>query len=594
MAITNPIKYTSRTFASILADINSDTTLTDKPNWFKRIWAGIGDVLSMWLNSMINLIFLRTSYTRNSVSDLLGLIDYSLSAHSTGSGYCLFFVDSTLGTGIFPVNVLQTDLTARSSGSLLVSSKRFEARAGVTISLKIDTRPSANFNTTSDIITMATETTFVRYTGHKVRISTDGTMPSPFAVDTDYFVIRVSATQIRLATSLANANAGLYVDIGTQGSGNHTLTYYSESVSVYQQTTISSAISVGVSDSSTEWQEFDLPDTFVLGATLSVTINGLSWTAVTTFVNSISTNKHYKLIAKGSNKFSIRFGNGIYGKIPPAFDIMVDYAYGGGADSNLSVIDSVNSYAGSNVYIKGVSNVTAMTGGADEEGISTAKIIAPMLLKARDRFVTEADGEALAKAYGGLSQVNVIKNAYGLLSCKVVGIATGGGNPSSALKTAIQSYLIERSILDSIDVRFVDCTITPVAVTSDVHPKPGYLFANIYKYLQLAWQLFLTETGQEISDAYVNNGIESAVTMINSVFTASFTSADYIEIEKLLDNFEPRQFGDVITESDIFSFIQSNVAGIDYMTITTFGTGLPMISDDYEITTVGTLTLGEI
>ena len=46
----NPIQYTSRTFQTILADINSDKELADKPEWFKRMIAGVGDVMSMCLD----------------------------------------------------------------------------------------------------------------------------------------------------------------------------------------------------------------------------------------------------------------------------------------------------------------------------------------------------------------------------------------------------------------------------------------------------------------------------------------------------------------------------------------------------------------
>ena len=72
----NPIKFDSETFNTILADINSDLTLVDKPEWFKRILAGIGDVLSVQRNASANQSFLRTAFTRKAVTDLLVLIDF--------------------------------------------------------------------------------------------------------------------------------------------------------------------------------------------------------------------------------------------------------------------------------------------------------------------------------------------------------------------------------------------------------------------------------------------------------------------------------------------------------------------------------------
>ena len=69
--MSNPIQFTSRTFESILNDINSVAELVDKPNWFKRLIAGIGDVASMWVNALANNLLLRTSYTRKNLQLLL-------------------------------------------------------------------------------------------------------------------------------------------------------------------------------------------------------------------------------------------------------------------------------------------------------------------------------------------------------------------------------------------------------------------------------------------------------------------------------------------------------------------------------------------
>lgn len=62
-------------------------------------------------------------------------------------------------------------------------------------------------------------------TGMKVRATTTGTLPTGLALATDYYVIRMSATTIKLATNLTNAHAGTAVDLTAQGSGTHTLTH---------------------------------------------------------------------------------------------------------------------------------------------------------------------------------------------------------------------------------------------------------------------------------------------------------------------------------------------------------------------------------
>lgn len=66
--------------------------------------------------------------------------------------------------------------------------------------------------------------TFVR--GHQlstgqgpIRFTTTNTLPAPLVINTDYYVIGVDSTHIKVATSQANALAGTNIDLTTNGSG---------------------------------------------------------------------------------------------------------------------------------------------------------------------------------------------------------------------------------------------------------------------------------------------------------------------------------------------------------------------------------------
>lgn len=62
---------------------------------------------------------------------------------------------------------------------------------------------------------------FTTYT--QVRFTTTGTLPTGLSLNTDYWIVRVSATTARVATSLANAVAGTVVAYTDGGSGTHTM-----------------------------------------------------------------------------------------------------------------------------------------------------------------------------------------------------------------------------------------------------------------------------------------------------------------------------------------------------------------------------------
>lgn len=581
----NPIQYTSRTYNSILSDIDSDPLLKDKPAWWKRCVAGIGDVLSMWNNAGANNAYLRPAFTRRAVADLVALLDYFPAGRSPSSGEILFFLDRGVS---FPVTIAKEDLAATTQGSLAVSAKRFEARSQETIGEVTDTELFSDVDVANDKFTNLARSFL---TGELVRLTTSGGLPGGLALATDYWVIRLSATEIRFSASLADAYAGTYIDILSQGTGTHTITLYSFRKMVYQQET-ATQYSPGNSDGQTAWQEFPLAHKGILEDTLVVVINDITWTKIDSWVDSLPDDTHFRLIFLGDGSAVLQFGDGVYGYIPEAFDIYVSCATGGGDDSNVSAANQVNLYAGTDSDVDGASNPSALTGGADEEDIEVSKKLAPLLLKARDRFVTSEDGEALALSYGGISLVNISRNQYGPLSCRIVGVATGGGNPSSALRTVVQAYLINKSILESTDTRFLEATITTVNVTSAAKMKEGYTYANVAPFFELAWQLFLSETGFEIKTAYDSGGVAAAVAKINSIFAASFGPADYAQIEELVSHLDYADFGKDRQESDIMGYVDAFVFGVDYITIAVPSFPVAVAGD--EITTDGALTLTEI
>jgi hypothetical protein len=60
-------------------------------------------------------------------------------------------------------------------------------------------------------------------TGTRVRLTTTTTLPAGLALATDYYVIKLSDTTCKLATSYANAVAGTAIDITSTGTGTHTM-----------------------------------------------------------------------------------------------------------------------------------------------------------------------------------------------------------------------------------------------------------------------------------------------------------------------------------------------------------------------------------
>lgn len=100
-----------------------------------------------------------------------------------------------------------TTLTAEATTNTLGFADTFTADAG------------------TDVITWTTTTNRPSniLTGTRVRLTTTTTLPAGLALATDYYVIKVSDTTCKLATSYANAVAGTAINITDAGTGTHTM-----------------------------------------------------------------------------------------------------------------------------------------------------------------------------------------------------------------------------------------------------------------------------------------------------------------------------------------------------------------------------------
>jgi hypothetical protein len=582
--MTNPFRYSSKDFDTFLADINADPELVDAPEWFKKLIAGMGDVQSTYNDMVANQAFLETAFTNYAIRNHLKLIDYDLTKPTTSSGTCIFYLVSTVS---LPITFTAAQQSAFSQGTVNLSGKRFEARTSKTIT----SLTTGTFAWSSGVLfTVAYD---FLYTGHKVRLTTTNTLPSGLSTGTDYYVVRNSSTSISFAPTIADAYAGTNLITGSAGTGTHTYTIYSFTNTLYQQETKSQYV-LGKSDGSTMFQEFPCSDKYIIDDTIIITIAASTYTLVTTFAASLITDKVFKSINMSNSQTKIQFADGVRGVLPPANDIYILYAVGGGVNSNVSTLNRINAYAGGNSSIAGVSNATIMNGGADEENANYAKTLAPQLLKIRDTFVTVPDGEALALKYGGLSLVKILPNYYGALSCRVLGVATGGGDPSSALRSAIQAMLIAKSVFSQVDVRFTTATFTAVTFTGSFKLWTTYLWANVLPYIQIALKLFFSDLGSEIYNTYFYQNISTAITLVNTYFSTSFLTTDS-QLTNLIKNLNPdgntpyRNFGDTIHLSDIDAYIQGNVEGIDYFTMTV--PTLPLVQDADETLTATGITL---
>ena len=102
-----------------------------------------------------------------------------------------------------------TTITAQSTTNTLGQSDTFTADASTDLCTWTSTA-----NIPSNVLT-----------GTRVRLTTTTTLPAGLSLATDYYVVRVSDSTFKLATSYANAIAGTVINITDAGTGTHTVTW---------------------------------------------------------------------------------------------------------------------------------------------------------------------------------------------------------------------------------------------------------------------------------------------------------------------------------------------------------------------------------
>lgn len=99
-----------------------------------------------------------------------------------------------------------------------------EATSLSIVSNIINDAPTAKTFTADPVTDQLTISAHGYKVGLKGQVSTTLTLPGGLAAATDYFVIVIDANTIKLATTHANALAGIAIDITTAGTGVQTFT----------------------------------------------------------------------------------------------------------------------------------------------------------------------------------------------------------------------------------------------------------------------------------------------------------------------------------------------------------------------------------
>lgn len=198
--------------------------------------------------------------------------------------------------------------------------------------------------------------------------------------------------------------------------------------------------------------------TFVLGSTpviddsIQVYVSDVPWTEVANFLNSTSTSEHYTTTTDSDGVATIKFGNGVNGKVAPSGsnNIKAVYRYGAADNGNVganTIIVNRSGLAG----VKRVYNPKPAAGWEEQRGATAAdrellKLEGPASLRTLDRAVTSPDIETLTLAFRAADGTKPVKRtkategAFGPKTVRVIVVTAEGGAVDSGYRDEIEAY----------------------------------------------------------------------------------------------------------------------------------------------------------
>lgn len=345
----------------------------------------------------------------------------------------------------------------------------------------------------------------------------------------------------------------------------------STTTTVYQQET-KDPVTLGQTDGS-NWQQIELPDADIIKQALSIQIGADLFTLVDSFANTTGADKVFKIYFRTDGSSYIQLG-GIdtqtgyqYGYIPTAgLNVVATYATGGGEAGNVES-GAVNQYAGGDSGVVSVTNPLAAQDGSEQESIANAIAVAPLRARETGYFLNESTGLSLIKSQlDGVLLASIVRTA--LLEVNVWIIPNGGGLPSTGLKNAVQTLLMDRSPLKDITVTVNDPNYVTTAVSIQVKLYNGYDFTSIVRYCKIAIVLKAHELAPTTLTIYKEQGISAAIDYINANFgsiTGTFLlENDSVQLSDIMNHTTPIKFGESLVLEDVPAQC-GTISGVDYV-----------------------------
>ncbi len=217
---------------------------------------------------------------------------------------------------------------------------------------------------------------------------------------------------VKLNANVARASHGETVENEVLGSGDGS--------AVHQRFELKKEPLTHVGSASASGQE----------STLTVRVDGVAWTEVSSLYGSGATDRHYVVRIDDDAVPSVTFGDGKRGARLPTGQENVKATYRSGIGSDGEVGKASLTLLKTRPFgIKSVTNPQAASGADDPEKLADARTNAPLTVLTLDRIVSLADYQDFARAYAGIGKAQATEVWDGTAERLAVTVADADGDP---------------------------------------------------------------------------------------------------------------------------------------------------------------------
>jgi hypothetical protein len=234
------------------------------------------------------------------------------------------------------------------------------------------------------------------------------------------------------------------------------------------------------------------------------------WERRLSLLHSLGDDPHYVVRIAEDDTAEVVFGDGAFGRVPPAgAPVRASYRIGGGAQGNVG--PGTVTVVSSGVSVPAtVVNPVGASGGSDRESIEHARARAPAVFRSQHRAVTADDYVALADSFPGVARVQAVAASWNFVDLLVV--AEGSLTLTDALRAALLRWFESRRMMTTV-VNVREPVFVSVDVTVRVAVRPSFFADDVAERVRAAvaglLELDAVDFGQAINVSKVFEAVES-------------------------------------------------------------------------------------